>query len=313
MASGDITRVAGNIGALNALNSLTYVNNQLAIHQTRLATGKRLNESADDPAGMNMAITFDIRRQDMKIAISSIGDAKNLLSIAETGLQKIADILVKLKNKVMEAAGDTIGDTERDAVATQMNSYVEEIDQLVESTNWNGVDLIGQSSSASKQFFVGVSGSGAATFATFSFSGAGSAGFNAGTLGLSGSGATVNSTGAFSSAGSVAGGYSRTDLVFETGTTGGQGAATLETIGSAIDRVKAAIVDVGAMSARLSFKEEAMMSAYINTEAAYNRIMNADMAEEQVNSSKYQILQQTAIAMLSQANTSPQFILSLFQ
>jgi len=312
MPSGDVTRVAGNIGALNALNSLTYVNNQLAIHQTRLATGKRLNESSDDPAGMNMAITFDIRRQDMKIAISSIGDSKNLLSIAETGLRKISDILVKLKNKVMEAAGDTIGTTERDAVATQMNSYVEEIDQLVESTNWNGVDLIGSSSSATKQFFVGVSGSGAATFAKFSFSGAGSAGFQAGTLGLSGSGATATSAGAFSSAGSVAGGYTSSDLVFNADGTGA-GASTLNTIGSAIARVKAAIVDVGAMSARLSFKEEAMMSAYINTEAAYNRIMNADMAEEQVNSSKYQILQQTAIAMLSQANTSPQFILSLFQ
>jgi len=313
MASGDVTRISGNIGALNALNSLTYVNNQLAIHQTRLATGKRLNESSDDPAGMNMAITFDIRRQDMKIAISAIGDAKNLLSIAETGLRKISDILVKLKNKVMEAAGSTIGDLERDAVATQLNSYVAEIDQLVESSNWNGVDLIGQASSATKQFFVGVSGSGAATFANFSFSGAGSSGFNAGTLGLSGSGATATTLGAFESAGSVAGGYTRADLIFSSGSTGGQGEITLGTIGSALTRVKVAIIDVGSMSARLSFKEEAMMSAYINTEAAYNRIMNADMAEEQVNSSKYQILQQTAIAMLSQANMSPQFILSLFQ
>ena len=43
MSNVDVTRVAGNIGALNALNSLSYVNNQLALHQTRLATGKRIN------------------------------------------------------------------------------------------------------------------------------------------------------------------------------------------------------------------------------------------------------------------------------
>ena len=53
--------------------------------------------------------------------------------------------------------------------------------------------------------------------------------------------------------------------------------------------------------------------AQVNTEAAYNRIMNADMALEQVEASKFQILQQTAVAMLAQANMAPQGILSLFR
>jgi flagellin len=321
MANVDVTRVAGNIGALNALNSLQYVNQQLAVHQTRLATGKRINEAADDPAGTNMAITFDIRRNDMKVAISAIGDSKNLLSVAETGLRKISDLLTKMKSKVMEAAGATIGDTERDAVAAQLNSYTEEIDQIIASSNWNGVDLIGTSSSATKSFFVGVSGSGAAVFANFAFSGAGSAGFTAGALGLAGSGAAVGVNGGFSSAvqgatgSAVAGGYTRADLQFSgssgAASTTSAGSITLSTIGSAIARVKAAIVDVGAMSARLTFKEDTMQSAYINTEAAYNRIMNANMAEEQVEASKYAILQQSATAMLAQANAAPQFLLQL--
>jgi len=188
MPNIDVTRVAGNIGALNALNSLMYVNNQLAIHQTRLATGKRLNEAADDPAGMNMAITFDIRRNDMKVALSAIGDSKNMLAIAEGGLRKIADILVKMKNKAMEAAGATIGTTERDAVAAQLNSYVQEIDQIIQGSNWNGVSLLGADSTTSgsyvetKQFFVGVDGSGSAVFADFKYSSSGSVGFTAGAL-----------------------------------------------------------------------------------------------------------------------------------
>jgi flagellin len=52
---------------------------------------------------------------------------------------------------------------------------------------------------------------------------------------------------------------------------------------------------------------------YINTESAYNRIMNANMAEEQVEASKFAILQQTATAMLAQANLAPQFLLALFR
>jgi flagellin len=65
--------------------------------------------------------------------------------------------------------------------------------------------------------------------------------------------------------------------------------------------------------ARLSFKEDSVSTAQINVEASYNRIMNANMAEEQMNASKYSILQQTAIAMLAQANQAPQNLLSLFR
>jgi flagellin len=73
------------------------------------------------------------------------------------------------------------------------------------------------------------------------------------------------------------------------------------------------VMDVGAFTARLTFKEETLRVQYINTESAYNRIMNANMAEEQVEASKFMILQQTATAMLAQANMAPQFLLALFR
>ncbi len=103
MSNVDVTRVAGNIGALNALNSLTYVNEQLAIHQNRLATGKRINYAYEDPAGLNLATTFDVRRQGLEVALNSIGDSQNMMATAEGGLTEIQDILVKMKNKAMEA------------------------------------------------------------------------------------------------------------------------------------------------------------------------------------------------------------------
>ena len=84
-------------------------------------------------------------------------------------------------------------------------------------------------------------------------------------------------------------------------------------IDSALTIVKQGISQVGAFSARLTFKEEALTVSHANTEAAYNRIMNANMAEEQVEASKLSILQQTATAMLAQANASPQYLLQLFR
>ena len=84
-------------------------------------------------------------------------------------------------------------------------------------------------------------------------------------------------------------------------------------LGDKLDNVSGELAKIGALTGRLTFKEDQVSDQQINVEAAYDRIMNANMAEEQVNSSKYQILQQTAVAMLSQANTAPQYLLSLFR
>lgn len=281
MAGVDVTRIAGNIGALNSLNSLQYINNQLSVHQTRLATGKRLNESADDPAGYNLATSFDVRRQNLKTVLSSIGDAKNVLATAEGGLKKIQDILVKMQNKALEARSDTIGASQRDAIQDQVDAYVAEIDDIVTQTQWNGTGLIGGSGSVGELGFL-TDPSGARTTWT-------TAGYTSSVLGVDG----LDVTGASGSATNIS--------------------DALTDITAAIDAVKDGVAGVGAFGARLSFKEEALTVQYTNTEAAFNRIMNANMAEEQVEASKFTILQQTATAMLAQANVAPQFLLTLFR
>jgi len=301
MANVDITRIAGNIGALNALNSLSYVNNQLALHQTRLATGKAINSAADDPSGLSLATTFDVRKQGLQTAIDAIGDAKNLMSTMEGGLSKIQDILVKMRNKAQQAQGDTIGDSERQAINEQLNSYASEIDDIVKQTQWNGTNLLS-----------GASGSGATTALSFlTGPDTGSAGqtsfqFKAVTGGISdlqGFQATTSASGA-SGLGLDTTALSVANL--QSGT-----AATA--IDDALEIVKQGISQIGSFTARLTFKEEALTTQQTNTEAAYNRIMNANMAQEQVDASKFLILQQTSTAMLAQANTSPQVLLSLFK
>lgn len=284
MSNVDLTRIAGNIQALNSLNSLTKINNQLALHQARLSTGKQILEAADDPAGMSIATTFDIRRQSLKTVLKTIGDGKNLLSTAEGGLKKIQDILVKMNNKALEAQGDTIGATEKSAIQKQVVAFRSEINDIVAATEWNGTKLISGSSGAGApsalNFLTSPDGSTTAfdVGQGFAVSGSGTAGLALGSIDVSTS-----------------------------------AAAALTAISSALTKVKTGIADVGSFTARLTFKEEALTVAHANTEAAYNRIMNANMALEQVESSKLMILQQTAVAMLSQANMAPQFVLSLFR
>lgn len=423
MANSDLTRIAGNIGAMNSLWSLSNINKQLSVHQSRLASGKRINSAADDPAGLTIATKMRARSEGLKVALGNISDAKNLTAVAESGLGRINDILVEMRNKAEAGASDTMGVSERKALVQQMQAYAAQIDDIVLQTKWNDTKLIaGAFDSGSLTFQTGAdegdttvltglknlsaSGVGSLLIAEKSSSATVTAGTDAnsissgeatsatinnnlsalssgtytievtygGTLGSSSSVRLLDSGGnamliqaTNSQTAAVAKSRTGIDLSVATGaasvvdfgnglqatiaqmgapapTANGtftatvsytsSGTYTLKDAGSntidenstadkfagymtfinaKLDTVTEQLSKVGALTSRLNFKEDQVSAAQINIEGAYNRIMNADMAEEQVNASKYQILQQTATAMLAQANSAPQFILSLFR
>lgn len=430
MAVADFSRINSNIGALNALNSLNNVNRSLGMHQLRLATGKRINSAADDPAGLTIATKFRSRNENIKTAMDNIGDAQNLLSVAEGGLNKIQDILVDMRKKAESAASDTLGATERNAIESQLAEFAKEIDDIVEQTTWNGNKLLdGLTMFDSNQINfqtgagtgttdttrltapafgnVGVNGGALSNLATVTGSStadiadlnsngaaddvtAGGTGVNvdgsqftiaggeATTSGLSelasgryqvrlvigtdnnANGGTVQLLDSNGNAMAIDNGagvqaLSRTfstldaggavtldfgnglEVAFDsniftaTGTasfsvdytktgnysvsldTNAQAVAYMNHVDTGISAVSDRLQTLGAMSSRLSFKEENLASAQVNTEAAYNRIMNADMARTQLEATKNQILQQTATSMLAQANQAPQGLLQLFR
>ena len=87
----------------------------------------------------------------------------------------------------------------------------------------------------------------------------------------------------------------------------------MQQIDDSIDNVSAALRYTGALVNRLTYQETSLTVARTNTLSARSRIMDADMAYEQLEATKLQILQQTATAMLAQANVMPQNILTLFR
>lgn len=278
MASPDLSRIAGNIAALNSLYSLQSINQSLTTAQTRLATGKRINSAEDDPAGLRFATKFAARAEGLQVAMDAIGDAKNLLSVTEGSLRKINDILVKVRNKAEEAVSDTMGADERNAIKAQISEFLGQVDTIVNQTKWNGNALI-DGTFSSKTFQIG-----ADSGDTLSYS------------------MSQNHTAA---------------TVMGTSTVSVDSAASasvyMASAAAAINTVATSLASVGSTMARLTFQEQNLMVAHANTEAAYNRVMNANMAREQVEASKYLILQQTATAMLAQANSTPQYVLSLFR
>jgi len=282
MAQVDFTRIASNIGALNALNSLRNVNNKLALHQTRLATGKRINSAMDDPAGLTIANKLNARNEGMKTALNNIGDAKNMLAVAESGLSKINGILTNMRNLAQQGINDTLGKDEREAIKTQLKEYESQIADTIGQTTWKGKDL--SSNSSNYTFQTGADSGDTTAFTAI----------NLVTVTGSTNGLNVNYASLSSASAST----------FQT---------YMGSVDTAINTISSKLSTVGALMNKLSFKEEQLAVSQVNVEGAYNRIMNADMAQEQLEATKFSILQQTSITMLAQANTAPQGILSLFR
>ncbi|MCK4966398.1 flagellin, partial [bacterium] len=137
MALGDATRINTNIAAFNALAALKSVNRNLEQRQLKLATGKRINEVSDDPAGYVISKRLIARSRGLSTALDNVGTTKNVLAIAEGGLLNMSDILIRIKELVTQAASDTLGSAERNAILSEVKHLVYEVDDIVEETTFN--------------------------------------------------------------------------------------------------------------------------------------------------------------------------------
>jgi len=277
MALGDGNRIGNNIAALNALNALMDVNKSLQVSQLRLSTGRRINEAADDPSGYSISVSFDKRARGLAVALDSVGTASNAMSIAEGAMQNLTQILLNMKDLVVQAASDVLGSTERTAINTQLSSLRAEIDRIASQTTFNGTALL-DGTFTNRRFLTGDTET---DYIRFSIS----SNFNSTSLSL-GNVSVGDSTAACNSMASV-----NTAITIV--------ASQVQAIGSAVQRMR--------------LVENNLSVAIVNTTAAKSRILDADVAKEQVESTRLQILRSLATAQLAQANVAPQAVLSLFR
>jgi flagellin len=277
MAVGDASRINTNISALNGLNSLREINAKLENSQLRLATTKRINEAADDPSGYSIATSLDKRSRGLQVAYDSVGTATNALSIAEGSLKDIQKIILNMRDLVIQGASDTLGATERDAIDTQLNSLREEITRIAGKSTFNGTALL-DGTFTQKRFQTGET---ADDYISFSIT----SNFNANSIGLA----------------NVSVGSSTTAC------------NSMASVNAAMNIVTAQVQGIGSTVQRLRLVENNLNVAIVNTKAAHSRIMDADVAMEQVESVRLQIMRQLATSQLAQANTAPQNLLSLFK
>ena len=262
-----------NLNALKAYNTLTTVNAQTSKAQLRLASQKRINSVADDTSGYRVGKELEGKVALMKAAQGNIGSAKNILSTAESALSNINDLLTQIKGKVSDASDPT---KNLGALASDINALGDEISSIFTNTKFNDTNLLSDSGVPTGSNFAFKTGESESTTVNF------------GTLNTIGLASISNS------------GTTSTNIV----------SINIDTIQTA---VQDALGKIGNYSQRLDVKDNYLTNAITNATSSISRLFDADMAMEQLNATKGQIGQQIATAMLSQTNTNPQNLLSLFR
>jgi flagellin len=276
MAVSSGARIGTNVNAMNAYNALNDISRKIGTISLRLATGKRLNQAGDDPASFTIARKMQARSKSIAQAINNTGDAKSVLAIAEGGLMNVSDILVTIKEKASQATNGTFGSDELNALLTQVNDYFAEIDDIINQTKFSEKKLL-SGNFTSQKFQIGPDAQDQITVSLDTP--ISSADFGLDSLSIE----TLGSS------------------------------ETIASVDKAINLVSLELQKVGSLSNRLDMKETQLGVSQSNIDAAVSRVYDADLAKEQMEMMKYQILQNTATAQLAQANAAPQQYLQLFR
>jgi flagellin len=311
-----------NTQSLFAQRALNFNTTNLKRNIENLSTGYRINKAADDAAGLSISnkLTTTIRGLDKAKQNSS--DGISLIQTAEGGLQIIQENLQRIRELVVQGTNGTNGPSEADALQREINERVNAIQSISKSVKFNGIDLLYSNTASSADVTLQTGANNAETTSLI---------FRTGITANTGIevDATYERTGTTSDYGTLVEGISTANFGLHrihlgtTGMTVDSVDKTLDTVSGVntsvnLDHMDTMISNVsrmrsylGAMQNALESKVEYIDIAIQNASESRSRILDTDVAKESSVLVKNQILQQSAAAMLSQANSQPQIALNL--
>lgn len=303
------SKIRSNLPAMNAYNALIAMNNDIALRQLRLSTGKKINSAADDVAGYITSRSLNARNESLKSAQNAVGEAKNVAAMTQDALDNINSLLTKIKEMAATAASGALGTDEKVALAKAAYRLTEQIQTVVDATVFGGKQLL--DGTFSGEWTIGFKADNALLTMEIDLknNAAAAAKFNVAnpfdlkTTGANFAGVSgLNMTSLNSVSSSDLGIFGYTMVQ-----------ATLTSLQSALDNVNKVASYLGGVENRLTSQEELLRSQITNYTAAISRIEDADVAQEQMNLIKAQFLQQSSLISLAQANQNPNAFLQLFR
>ena len=273
------TRINHNILSLTAQRNLYVTQNQLNTAVTRLSSGLRINNAWEDPAGLAISERFRAQIASMEEAERNANYNINMIQTAEGALSIIGEILVRMRSLAVQASNGALDVSDRGALDAEFQALKEEITRIADSTSYNGKFLLsGDHEEAGAEGTIRAQiGIERTDYIEFEF-----AGMTASALSLTSA-----------------------EL------TGTNAQLAISSIDSAIDSKNTARTSLGAYVERLQHTIRNMQVTRENAVKSESQIRDADIAQEMSAFTRAQILTQSGIAMLAQANSVPQMIAGL--
>lgn len=272
-------RISTNVASLNAQKNLSFTQRGLNKSLARMSSGFRINEAADDAAGLAISENLKGQIRGLRQASRNANDGISLVQVAEGGLNEVSSMLIRLRELAVQSASDTVGDTERKFLDVEYQQLKSEVQRISEVTSFNGRDLLNGTGGV-LDIQVGVNNDAFKDRISFDSSAA-NASLSA--LGIS----------------------SETVGLKEAAQT------SIEAVDKAIVQVNAIRANFGAMQNRLQSTTANLAVSDENLSAANSRIRDADIAAESSELMRNNILTQAGVSVLAQANNTSQMALKL--
>jgi flagellin len=302
-------RIQTNIQSLSAQRNLvnsTEANNQ---SMEKLASGYRINKAADDAAGLAISEKLKADIRGLNMAKRNASDGVSLVQTAEGGLNEVGNILSRLRELAVQSSSDTIGNTERGFLNKEYTALKDEIDRITNATEYNGTrllvgnqetldsSLVNRSNpypleiQVGKDYFTSVDEKGQSNPV------------NVIRIDLQNLNTNTDSNG-LNLGRSTEDGGTRVDSKESA-------QQSIGTLDAAIQKVAEYRSYLGAIQSRLGSTINNLSVQTENFAAANSRIRDTDFADESAKLTQSNILKQAGVAVLSQANQSPQAALRL--
>lgn len=290
-----MTVINTNINALQAANASNSAAAMTSQAMTRLSTGLRINSAADDAAGLAIATSMTSQINGMNQGIKNANDGISLAQTAEGSLTEVTNMLQRVRELAVQSASGTYSTSDRDQMQAEVSSLTSQINNVLSTTTFNGVNLFSTSSTVPVTFVIQAgannSTSDRVTISSTGFDGA----QLVSTLTSGGLGLQVNDT-----TGSAGSGIANART-------------TMTNVDSLLANVATVNANFGAGQSQLQSAVNNMTNNVTNLSAARSRIQDTDYSAESTAMAKAQILSQASTAMIAQANQSQQNVLSLLK
>ena len=270
--------INNNPASIAAQRNLTVNTGNLQRSVERLSSGLRITRAGDDAAGLAVSETLRAQIRSINQATRNANDGISLTQVADGAAAVIGNLLSRLRELSSQSSSGTLGTTERSYLDQEFTALRSEIDRIATVTEFNGQALLSGSSNTFQIFIGFKSGTGNSLTASLND-------LDLTSIGL----ASVNIS------------------------TSANAQSALGNIDSAISSVATARAGFGAIQNRFEAAISNLQSTSESFTAAESRIRDADIAFETSQFTKNQVLVQSGISVLAQANSIPRDALALLR